>query len=896
MQFLGYGLTILTATLIAGTATAQPGKPRVDRFGDPLPQGALFRIGTNRLYLDGTICAMAASPDGKRIAALSRDFAVVWELPGGREIVRIPAHSDAPWTLTFSPDGSKLAVNEHGELSVFDLPAGKRIASFDREAMRAAFTPDGKAITAIRWGGPWDIVVECCDLTTQAAITRYQIDNEASLKKDAKENIYEAQVCISRDGKLIGTIECNRHQKKQLIRVHDALTGKEIRRWPVEMPLMFHLDFSPDGKMLLAVSEWYAEAKRGELCAWDTETGKELCRALIPKGLFTGHFVQGVHCDSIFCTETGAVVRYELKTEEPLKRYPMLAGPLAFVGTEALIAHGPNGLISVVDIESGKDLCPLWRAGRFVALSADGQRLAWPEGGAIVLADLPSGKELRRWKAHDHFAEPLAFSPEGKTLASAGTDGRIRIWDVETGQEKRSIPRKGIGSLFFAPDSRRLVSTAFGEAHIWDVETGVANGVWRAPGNTPVIAPDVQAVTVHQMPDFQKFKQVSPIRVIDPASGKLLWEQPNSSRMVEYVLETEIVGQYPIRGPFPPCFTPDSKRVLMPGPANEQQPDKCSTLHLWDVASGKRMSPAIYGGKFILDCPAFSPDGRLLAMLHVDCRMAVLEMTNGEVVRTLGKTAEPTVFVGDTRLTRLTAPAFSRDGRTLITAGRNRLQFWEIATGGEIALRDVHRGDIRELIVSADGRRLATTSIDHTVLIWDLNRLVTEPGSPLPALDTLWKNLAEADAAKGRRAIELLAGEPTIALPLLRDRLKPAPVPDPKKLAGWIADLGSDDFDLRENAQDELARIVETASPALQKALDAKPPLEARRRIETLLKKLDPSAIPTGDALRSLRAVQVLEMIGSAEARAVLESLAKGAAGSRQTEDAKASLDRLSRY
>src|SRR5437588_471265 len=89
----------------------------------------------------------------------------------------------------------------------------------------------------------------------------------------------------------------------------------------------------------------------------------------------------------------------------------------------------------------------------------------------------------------------------------------------------------------------------------------------------------------------------------------------------------------------------------------------------------------------------------------------------------------------------------------------------------------------RRIPPDADGLRLVSTSWDHTALLWDLTRLLTEPGSPVLEPDAVWNDLADADAAKGRRAIELLAGDPTRAVPMLRERLKPVPAPDPKKLA-----------------------------------------------------------------------------------------------------------------
>ncbi len=122
-------------------------------------------------------------------------------------------------------------------------------------------------------------------------------------------------------------------------------------------------------------------------------------------------------------------------------------------------------------------------------------------------------------------------------------------------------------------------------------------------------------------------------------------------------------------------------------------------------------------------------------------------------------------------------------------------------------------------------------------------------------------------------------------------RLKPASPPDPKRIQQLIADLDSDNFADREAASGQLENIVGEAEPALKKALEGKPSAEVRRRIEVLLSA--PGIIKSPETLRNIRAIQVLEQIGSKEAKVALEALAKGAPLARETQDAKAALDRL---
>jgi truncated hemoglobin YjbI len=110
-----------------------------------------------------------------------------------------------------------------------------------------------------------------------------------------------------------------------------------------------------------------------------------------------------------------------------------------------------------------------------------------------------------------------------------------------------------------------------------------------------------------------------------------------------------------------------------------------------------------------------------------------------------------------------------------------------------------------------------------------------------------------------------------------------------------LQDLDCDDFNVREVAERKLQDFGETAEPTLRAALKTNPSLERKRRIESVLSSLDRSAPLAGAALREVRAIQVLERIGSEEARTVLKRLANGLASARLTREAKASLERMAR-
>jgi hypothetical protein len=159
-------------------------------------------------------------------------------------------------------------------------------------------------------------------------------------------------------------------------------------------------------------------------------------------------------------------------------------------------------------------------------------------------------------------------------------------------------------------------------------------------------------------------------------------------------------------------------------------------------------------------------------------------------------------------------------------------------------------------------------------------------------LKVLWNKLADSDAANSYQVSWALVAAQNDTSRFLQKLLQPVPSAD-ARLALLIADLDSNSFEARAKAVQELEGLGELAYPALDKVLEGKPSLEVRKRVELILQKPEPpkSAVQ----LRALRAVEILERIGTAEAQQVLNSLAKGASGARLTAEAKASIGRLAK-
>jgi HEAT repeat protein len=160
-------------------------------------------------------------------------------------------------------------------------------------------------------------------------------------------------------------------------------------------------------------------------------------------------------------------------------------------------------------------------------------------------------------------------------------------------------------------------------------------------------------------------------------------------------------------------------------------------------------------------------------------------------------------------------------------------------------------------------------------------------------LPSLWSDLAKADGAVAYRAIWCVAATPKEAVEFLRKRLQPIQDVDPERIQRLIADLDSDKFSTREKAENDLAALGDSAESALREALAGQPSSEVSLRIRLLLRKLVQPDNP--ERMRELRAIEVLELIGTPEAQDVLKRLARGAKGAQMTQAAKASLDRLAK-
>jgi WD40 repeat protein/transcriptional regulator with XRE-family HTH domain len=312
-------------------------------------------------------------------------------------------------------------------------------------------------------------------------------------------------------------------------------------------------------------------------------------------------------------------------------------------------------------------------------------QMQYTSSGDAVLTSLTALEapplELR---GHTDKVFGVAFSPDGKYLASGSGDGTARLWELATGETIHIFEGRAgeVGEVQFSPDGKYLAVSSTESTQLWDIVSGQEVQVFSGirGGTSAAFSPDAKYIVTSSFND----------------KNSQLWDVATGQSLYTFQSDGEVIRV---------AYSPDGKYVLT-GSVNY-------TAQLWDPATGDEIKTfAISSG---IESLTFSPDSTSIAFGNSNGNAQIWSINTGELIREF---SGPEGFVQGIK--------FSPDGQTLLTGSADRaVRLWEVDTGQLIRVLGAHSAGVQGVAFSSDGRFVATASEDKTARLWSLQ---TFPG------------------------------------------------------------------------------------------------------------------------------------------------------------------------